>query len=167
MENMSMLGHLPLTKAKYDAMAVEPSLSETTASPEFLTAFNKRAVQVSCNDDEVLFRIGEPGTSVYLVRSGEVGLVLPVSDTEGIGFRAKAGSLVGLPAAFSNEPYSMTAIAWRGSEIAVMSRERFCDLIASDHALSLDVLKILAAETRAARIAIVEAGAKRRAVVCR
>ena len=162
-----MLGHLPLTKEKYDAMAVEPSLSECTASPEFLSAFNKRAVQVSCNDDEVLFRIGELGTGVYLVRSGQVGLILPVSSTDGIGFRAETGSLIGLPAAFSNEPYSMTAIAWKGSEIAVMSRDRFCDLIASDHALSLDVLKILAAETRAARIAIVEAGAKRRAVVCR
>src|SRR3954469_24012677 len=114
-----MLGHLPLTKDKFASMAVEPSLSECTASPEFLTEFKKRAVQVSCNDDEVLFRIGEPGTSVYLVRSGEVGLILPVSDTDGIGFRAEAGSLVGLPAAFSNEPYSMTAIAWKGSEIAV------------------------------------------------
>jgi len=119
-----MLGHLPLTKEKYDAMAVEPSLSECTASPEFLSAFNKRAVQVSCNDDEVLFRIGELGTGVYLVRSGQVGLILPVSSTDGIGFRAETGSLIGLPAAFSNEPYSMTAIAWKGSEIAVMRRDR-------------------------------------------
>jgi len=47
-----------------------------------------------------------------------------------------------------------------------MSRERFSDLIASDHALSLDVLKILAAETRVARVAIVEAGAKRRNSKC-
>jgi len=162
-----MLDSLPISKRDFDAIAADLSLSECTASPEFLAAFNKRAIQVSCNNDEVLFRIGEPGTSVYLIRSGEVGLILPVSNTDGIGFRAKAGSLVGLPAAFSNEPYSMTAIAWKDSEIAVMSRERFCDLISSDHALSLDVLTILAAETRAARVAIVEAGANRRAAVCR
>ena len=161
-----MLDSLRISKRDFDAIAAELSLSECTASPEFLSAFNKRAVQVSCNDDEVLFRIGELGTGVYLVRSGQVGLILPVSSTDGIGFRAETGSLIGLPAAFSNEPYSMTAIAWKGSEIAVMSRDRFCDLIASDHALSLDVLKILAAETRAARVAIVEAGAKRRAAVC-
>jgi len=61
----------------------------------------------------------------------------------------------------------MTAIAWSGSEIAVMERELFCDLIASDHALALDVLRIQAAETRAARMAIVETAAKRRAAVCR
>jgi CRP-like cAMP-binding protein len=160
-----MLDHFPLTKDRFDAMAVEPSLSECTASPEFLTLFNKRAVQVSCNHDEFLFRIGEPGASVYLVRSGEVGLLLPIAPKRGIGFRAKAGSLVGLPAAFSNEPYSMTAIAWKGSEVAVMSRDRFCELVASDSALSLDVLKILAAETRAARIAIIETGAMRKAAV--
>jgi len=161
-----MLACLPFSKDEFDSMAVEPLLSESTASPAFLEAFNRKPVPISCKENEVLFRIGEPGTSVYLVRSGEVGLVLPVSDLNGIGFRAKAGSLVGLPAAFSNEGYSMTAIAWQGSEVFVMSRERFCDLIASDHSLSLDVLKILAAETRAARIAIVEASAKRRDSKC-
>jgi hypothetical protein len=54
----------------------------------------------------------------------------------------------------------MTAMAWKGAELRVMSRERFCDMIAANPALSLDVLRILAAETRAARIAIAESGIK-------
>ena len=33
-----------------------------------------------------------------------------------------------------------------------MSRDKFCDLIASEPRLALEVLKILASETRAARI---------------
>jgi CRP-like cAMP-binding protein len=160
-----MLGCL-LTRDQFDAMSVEPSFFECLVSLELKAAFSRKAVQVTCSNDEVLFQVGEPGTSVYLVRSGEVGLILPASDTDGIGFRAKAGSLVGLPAAFSNESYSMAAIAWKGSDIAVMSRDRFCDLIASNSAFSLDVLKILAAETRAARAAIVEASAKRRISKC-
>lgn len=160
-----MLCSLP-TRQGFDAMAIEISLSDCSGSPELLSAFDKKAVKVTCTEDQVLFHIGEPGDSVYLVRSGEVGLVLPAFDTDGIGFRARNGSLVGLPAAFSNEPYSMSAIAWKGSEVAVMSRERFCDLIASDSALGFDVLKILAAETRAARVAIVEASAKRRNSKC-
>ena len=53
----------------------------------------------------------------------------------------------------------MTAVARKGSELGVMSRERFCDMLASDPAFSRDVLRILAAETRAARIAMVEAHA--------
>jgi len=109
------LDSLPMTQQDFEAIAAELSLSECTASPDILAAFNRKAIQVSCKEDQVLFRIGEPGTSVYLVRSGEVGLILPVSDRDGIGFRARPGSLVGLPAAFSNEPYSMTAIAWKDS----------------------------------------------------
>jgi len=161
-----MLNSLPITQQDFASIVVEPSLSEFMGCPEFLAAFNKKAVAVKCTADEVLFQTGEPGNSVYLVRSGEVGLILPVGDKDGIGFRAKPGSLVGLPAAFSSERYSMTAIAWKGSEVSVMSRDRFCDLIASSPALSLNVLKILAAETRAARVAIVEASAKRRDTKC-
>ena len=161
-----MFDSLPMTQQDFEAIAVEPRLSECTVSPELSAAFRRKAVVVTCNDNEVLFRAGEPGNSVYLIISGEVGLLLSAHGTRGIGFRAKPGSLVGLPAAFSNEPYSMTAIAWKGSEIAVMSRDRFCELIASNGSFSLDVLQILAAETRAARIAIVEAGAKRQNSKC-
>ena len=79
-----------------------------------------------------------------------------------MGFSARSASFVGLPAAFSNEAYSMTAIANQCAEVAVISRDKFCDLIASNAALSLDVLRILAAETRAVRTAIVETGFSRR-----
>jgi CRP-like cAMP-binding protein len=161
-----MLDSLPITKREFNEIAIDLDLSDCNGSPELVAAFSRKAVAVTCTENEVLFQKGEPGTSVYLVRSGEVSLLLPIARTRGIGFRAKPGSLVGLPAAFGNEPYSMTAIAWEDSEIAVMSRERFCDLVASDHALSLDVLRILAAETRAARVAIVEASAKRRHSKC-
>lgn len=133
------------------------TLSAFKPSPELLAAFSKKSLNVCCKDDEVLFRIGESGGSVFLVRSGEVELTLPFSSVAGVAFSATAGSLVGLPAAFSNAPYSMTAVARKGSELGVMSRERFCDMLASDPAFSRDVLRILAAETRAARIAMVEA----------
>ena len=56
----------------------------------------------------------------------------------------------------------MTATARKGAEVAVMSRDKFCDLVAADNVLALDVLRILAAETRAARITIVEAEIGRR-----
>jgi CRP-like cAMP-binding protein len=52
--------------------------------------------------------------------------------------------------------------AVKDSEIAVMDREEFCGLVALNPVLSMDVLRILAAETRAARIAITNVGIKRR-----
>jgi CRP-like cAMP-binding protein len=96
------------------------------------------------------------------VRAGEVDLILSLSSTRALGFRAKAGSLIGLPAAFSGDPYSMTAVAYRGAELGVMGRKEFCRMVASDSQLSLEVLRILATETRAARIAITDAGMKLR-----
>jgi CRP-like cAMP-binding protein len=135
---------------------------ECVASAELAAAFEYRAIKIVCSENQILFRRGDPGSSVYLVLGGEVRLALPLDGTDGMGFRAAAGAFIGLPAAFSNEPYSMSAFAREGAALALMSREKFCDLIASSPALSMDVLKILAAETRAARIAIVESGIKHR-----
>lgn len=150
----------PISKQEFDAS--EPALSEHKATPELISQFSQKAIKVVCKQDEVLFKMGEPVTSVYLVRAGEVGLMMPVSHTHAMmGFRAESGSLVGLPAAFSNAPYSMTAVAWKGTELGVMSRERFIDMIATNPTLSLDVLKILAAETRSARFAATEMERKR------
>ncbi len=135
---------------------------EFKASPQLIEAFESRAIRVVCSDDQVLFNAGESGSCIYFVEAGSVRLLLPLTSMDGMGFRAQAGSFVGLPAAFGNEPYSMTAVAGKGSELLVMSREKFCDLVASSPALALDVLKILAAETRAARLAIVDSGVSRR-----
>ena len=88
--------------------------------------------------------------------------MLRLTSMDGLAFRASSCGFVELPSAFSNEPYSMAAIAWKGAELAVMSRDKFVDMIATNPALSLDVLKILAAETRAARMAIAEAGMSNR-----
>lgn len=132
------------------------ALSEYKASVELMSKFIEHAEIVVCPRDHVLFRIGEPATSVYLVRSGEVELRLPLSKGSGLGFYADSGLLVGLPAAFRNEPYSMTAVASADSELAVMEREEFCQLLQSNSALSFDVLRILAGETHAVRALICE-----------
>jgi len=157
-----MLDCLPTMKRDYGEVAADCSLYDCKASPELISAFEKRAVKVVCSENEALFNSGEPGKCVYLVLAGEVGLFLPLNSLDEMGFRARSGSFVGLPAAFSNEPYSMSAIARKGSEVGVMSRDRFCDLVAADSVLALDILRILAAETRAARITIVEAEIGRR-----
>ena len=145
-----------------DESAVDEQFYECKPSRQLVEAFQKGAIRVVCSDPQVLFSAGEPGTGVYFVDAGKVRLLLPLTSMDGLGFGAQAGSFVGLPAAFGNEPCSMTAVAQKDAELLVMSREKFCALIASSQALALDVLKILAAETRAARIAIVESGVRQR-----
>jgi CRP/FNR family transcriptional regulator, cyclic AMP receptor protein len=157
-----MLNLLSGTQKNFGDTAVDGTLYECKASPDLIAAFEKRAIKVISSEGEVLFNNGEPGKCVYLILAGQVDLFLPLSSKKGIGFRAQAGAFVGLPAAFSNEAYSMTAIAREGAKVAVMSRDKLCDLVAADPVLALDVLRILAAETRAARITIVEAEIGRR-----
>lgn len=149
-------------KQDLNEVALDGSLYESKASPALIAEFEMKAIKVVCSDHEILFRRDEAGESVYLVLTGQVRLLLALSTTDGMEFLARPGSFVGLPAAFSNEPYSMTAIACKEAELAVMSRDRFCDMIASNPNLALDVLRILAAETRTARMAIVDAGMSHR-----
>jgi CRP-like cAMP-binding protein len=156
-----MLDSLHITRRRGQIESAD-SLYDCKASPLLIGAFEKRAIKVACAENEVLFREGEPGKCVYLILAGEIGLFLPLTPMERMGFRARSGAFVGLPAAFSNESYSMAAIARKGTQVALMSRDKFCDLVAADPVLALDVLRILAAETRAARITIVEAGIGRR-----
>jgi CRP-like cAMP-binding protein len=144
------------SKQDFAKVSIEHVLSDCAPSAELTSKFLEKGKRLTLDRDQILFHKGEAANSVYLVNYGEVELFMPISDVRGIGFRAKAGSLVGLPAAFSNEPYSMTAVAWKGAELSEMKREKFCELIATSPSLSLDVLKILASETRAARTAICE-----------
>lgn len=145
-----------------DENLVDGPFYECKPSRQLVEAFEKGSIRVVCSDAQVLFNAGESGSGVYFVDAGKVRLMLPLTSMDGMGFSAQAGSFVGLPAAFGDEAYSMTAVAQKGAELLVMSREKFCALIASSPALALDVLKILAAETRAARIAIVESGVRHR-----
>lgn len=140
----------------------ETVLSEYFAPEELRAVFKVNAEMHSFNRDQVLFQKGALGKSVYLVVAGQVELMVPVSAFRAIRFRATPGSLIGLPAAFSNEPYSVTAIALRGTELAELGREPFCEMVKADASLSFAILKILAAETRAARAAITELRGKGR-----
>ena len=80
--------------------------------------------------------------------------MLPLAEGSAIGFHAGSGSLIGLPAAFTGEPYSTTAVALTKLEMAVMEPDKFCRMVESSPLISLEVLRILAGETRAVRLAI-------------
>jgi CRP-like cAMP-binding protein len=132
----------------------ESSFYDQSPNSELVFALNTHAKTVHFIRNKILFRKGETAKHVYLLRSGQVTLTIPLSHTRSMEFRAEAGALLGLPAAFGDQPYSMSAVVSKDSEIAVIERQDFCRLITTNPALSMDVLRILAAETRAARIAI-------------
>lgn len=143
-------------------LALESALSEQRATAALVAEFRKRGTTLVFTEEETLFRQGDQPGSVYLVVSGQVELTMPVSRTQAMGFRAIVGSLVGLPAAFGDRAYSMTATVRRGAELVRLDRMQLGEMLGEMPILALDVLRILAAETRSARIAIVEVGAGHR-----
>lgn len=135
--------------------------SPFSADSALIDALSERAVPVSCPEDRVLFRQGEECIGVFILRSGHATLEMFSNTGEVVArFTTRDGSVLGLPAVFSGEKYSLTGIALRGSDVRFLQRSSFLDLMGSTPALALKVLQVIAAETRAARAALVEALAR-------
>jgi CRP-like cAMP-binding protein len=121
-------------------------------------ALEQRSQSVVCKENSVLFSEGEIAGGVYLILSGEAVLSMRSESGDTVmRLRAKAGSLLGLPGVIGNQPYSLTAMVRRGSEVSFVPRNDLEALMKAEPSLCMAVLQVLAAEVRAARHALVEA----------
>jgi CRP-like cAMP-binding protein len=136
-------------------MNLDPSAF--VAERELMEALEKHSSSVVCNQNRVLFSQGESPKGLYLLKAGKAKLTMQ-SPTGGVvmNVAALAGSLLGLPALIGNEPYTLTAEAVHGSELAFVTREDFSSLMLGNPTLAISVLRVLAAEVRSARHAISE-----------
>jgi CRP/FNR family transcriptional regulator, polysaccharide utilization system transcription regulator len=131
--------------------------SAFVAEKELLDALTERATPIVCAADGVLFKQGDEPTGLYILRSGVATLTMYSQAGEMlIDVRVAEGALLGLPGVIGNHPYSLTASVIKGAELSFITREDFAQLMLSDPALSLKVLRVLAAEVRSARGAITE-----------
>ena len=142
-------------------MNSEPS--PFSADSVLIDALLEGSVAAPCPEDSVLFRQGDECVGLFVLLSGHAILEMLSNCGEVVArFATGDGSLLGLPAVFSGEKYSLTAIAQAGSDVRVVQRSSFLDLMGADPALSLKVLQVIAAETRAARAALVDVLARKR-----
>src|ERR1700722_5554378 len=125
------------------------------ADPELLAGLREEAEPVICQEEQVLFRQGDPATGLYILNSGGAELTMDTPQgTRIMAIPAAPGSLLGLPGLIGSAPYSLTAVAQPGAELSFISRDAFLNLMKTDLVLSLKVLQVLAAEVRSARIAL-------------
>lgn len=131
--------------------------SSFVAERELLEVLEKLSSTVVCTESRVLFSQGSSPTGLYLLRKGKATLSME-SPTGGrlISITLNPGSLLGLPALIGNEPYTLTAVGEVNAELGFVSREDFNSLMLSDPTMAGRVLRVLAAEVRAARHAISE-----------
>ncbi len=131
--------------------------SAFVADPILILALGRRAIELSCGADSVLFRQGHTPAGLYILHKGEVTLTMTSAAGEVIlSAQAAAGSLLGLPGLVGNEPYTLTATALSGAKLGFVTRDDFIALMESDPLISFKVLQVLAAEVRSARQAILQ-----------
>jgi CRP-like cAMP-binding protein len=136
-------------------MKLDPSAF--VADPKLIEALGRRAIELSCGADSVLFRQGDAPAGLYILHQGEVTLTMTSPRGETIlSTEAAAGSLLGLPGLVGNEPYTLTATARSGAKLGFVARDDFTALMEADPLISLKVLQVLAAEVRSARQAILQ-----------
>jgi CRP-like cAMP-binding protein len=110
------------------------------------------ARNISKQAGALLFSQGDAVTGIFILSKGRARLTLRSADgkihlEEIVG----RGGLLGLPAAISGTPYSLTAEVLSDSELAFLSREELVSLMQSDVSLSLRLVELLSQEVRAMR----------------
>ncbi len=111
----------------------------------------------------ILFQRGDPVTGVFLITTGAAELRLDEKPTALPTQYAGPGSVLGLPAALSNMPYSLTAQVVEEAELVFIPRDKLMDLLRSQPQLCFRVMGILTEEitqTRAALERVRTLGAK-------
>jgi len=102
---------------------------------------------------ELLFRSGEPAGGVLVVRQGKVHLFALEQEVDpALPYRtAGPGYVMGLPALFSGEPYSLTAQAVEDCVCGFVERERALEVVRKRVDLCFQAADLLAREIRSLR----------------
>ena len=115
------------------------------APPEVCELLKTVGATRSVKCGKILFHKGEPPSGVYLVLGGRVALSAG-DDPVRITRIAEPGSLLGLPATIREKPYSLTAEAVTDCEVCVISSSVLCKALATNPAIGMAVVTILAEE---------------------
>ncbi|HEY5900652.1 MAG TPA: SulP family inorganic anion transporter [Burkholderiales bacterium] len=113
--------------------------------PETVAALEACMEPRALKDGEALFRRGDTGHELFLIRKGAVRIVLPIQDGQGHHLATFGrGDFFGEMSFLDREPRSADAIASGDTELYVLTRERF-DQFAADHKrIALNLLEGLA-----------------------
>lgn len=93
---------------------------------------------------EKIFLEEDPGDYMYLVVEGKVSIVTYGTVLENVGLHGIFGEL----ALIDNAPRSAAALAAEPSEVALINRDTFLELVRANPAFSLYVMRQLAARIR-------------------
>jgi CRP/FNR family cyclic AMP-dependent transcriptional regulator len=114
------------------------------SDPDFLNLFRHETTIVRLAPGEALFTEGDPGTCMYVVRSGAVRVSTGTTELEQLG----PGSILGEMALIEETPRSATVTAVSDCDIAVIDRRRFLFLVQQTPSFALNVMRVLSHRLR-------------------
>ena len=120
---------------------------------ELAEALDAIASVYTCSAGAILFRQGQPADGVLVMRQGKVRLSALAHDNDPrLPYRTVGpGYVLGLPALFSGEPYSLTAEAVEECVCGFVDRERALALVHKRLDLCFQAADLLAREIRSLR----------------
>jgi CRP-like cAMP-binding protein len=102
--------------------------------------------KVSFNGGDVVFRRGEAGDALYLIREGEVEVLAPspeAEEVEDVVAVLKPGELFGEMALVEGEPRSATVRAKGPAKLIRLKKEYFDEMMTKEHAIALKIYRRL------------------------
>jgi len=108
--------------------------------------------------DEILFRKGDPGDALYMIRSGQV----KITTVDGRGrelmlARCGPGEIIGEMSLIDSLPRSASVIALEPARVVVLRREGFLDELGRHPALAMNVMRKISGRLRFANAYIEKA----------
>ena len=94
----------------------------------------------------ILFRAGQRARGAFLICSGQVRLILDVASSLYPARRMGAGAVIGLPATFSGEAYSLTAEVNKACRLDFIPRQKLLDLLRRKPKAGFQIVQILSEE---------------------
>ena len=116
---------------------------------EMLNALAAEVHKRSLSRDEILFRKGEEGDSLFIISSGWVKVV--TEDTQGgevVLNRVGAGEIIGEMALLDNEPRSAGVVALSETTVLELKRNDFMEILKQQPHLALSVIRNFSSRMR-------------------
>jgi CRP-like cAMP-binding protein len=129
-----------------DRYIVGDRMPSTKISSKLFGHFRKAAIPMLKRKGTTLFRCGEAAKGAFLIRSGQVRLSLAEAPFVYPSRVLGPGKIIGLPASFSGEPYSLTAAATKDCRVDFIPRARLVNLFRRDPQVGYQILRILSEE---------------------
>lgn len=145
------MAQLDSDSSQADFLSAVPILAGLSKDLRAEIASRSRSVEVPAG--AWLFRQGDPGSSLYVVRSGRLEVVAEMPESEVLRVLGR-GAVVGELALLMESPRSASVRARRDSELLELTRPQFADLLTTEPEFALALTRELGRELQESRALI-------------